>query len=191
MRMRSNLLKISLIVLALGVAIFIIGSRQNWWGSNTEELDDTNDFGEDPEPNSDPNVSTVKTSTGKGTTTTTTKKPTPKAVSKKLAYIAGKPKPAPEFNATNEAKTIATWLSDYTDLSGNDVRAFNKILIYRENELIAVHNAWLDKFPNGSVSGIKNTLRGQVVAEAVWNNRSDAVNKKAAVLKRLDELKIP
>ena len=189
MRMRSNLLKISLIVLALGVAIFIIGSRQNWWGTSNDELDDTNGFGEDPEPNKDPGVTIVKTSTGTGTSTTA-KKTTPKAVSKKLAYIVGKPKPAPEFNATNEAKTIATWLSDWTDLTGNDVKAFNKILIYRENELIAVHNAWLDKFPNGSVSGIKNTLRGQVLAEAVWNNRSDAVNKKAAVLKRLDELKI-
>jgi len=187
--MRSKL-TIGLIVVGLLVAIYIIGRRQEWWGTNTDELDDGNELGSDPEPNLDPNA-TVKTTTTKPTTTTTTaKKTTPKAVSKKLAYIVGKPKPAPEFNATNEAKTIATWLSDWTDLTGNDVRAFNKILIYRENELIAVHNAWLDKFPNGSISGIKNTLRGQVVAEAVWNNRSDAVNKKAAVLKRLDELKI-
>ena len=186
----KNTLWISLVVVGLLVAVFFVGKRQKWFGGIDPELEEK-EPAMDPEPNYNPNPPTKKPS-GTNTSTTGTGTSTKTVNSKKVALDPTKPKPAPEFNAPKEAQTIANWLSDWTDLSGNDVKAFNKILIYRENELRAVHNAWIDKYSIVTASSnIKNTLRSQIKAEAVWNNRTDAVNKKALCLKRLDDFKIP
>jgi len=180
-------------VLAIGVllAVFLIGKEQNWWAKLAPEVAEEKEPTADPEPGDGPTPPPPVTTTNTNTGGTSTK---PKTVprNKKVVLNSSKPKPAASFNAQNEAYTLANWLADWADLSGNDVRAFNKILAYSENELRATHNGWIEKYPNGIfISGIKPTLREQIKAEAVWNNRTDAVNKKAAVLKKLDNLNIP
>lgn len=177
-------------VLAIGVllAVFLIGKKKNWWAKLAPEAAEEKEPTADPEPGEGPTPPPpVTTNTGgSGTKTKTVPK------NKKVVLNSSKPKPAASFNASNEAWTLANLLADWTDLSGKDVQAFNKILAYSENELRSVHNAWIDKYPNGIfISGIKPTIREQIKAEAVWNNRADAVNKKASVLKKLDNLNIP
>lgn len=183
-----NTLYAALVIGAL-LAVFLIGKKKNWWSKLGPEVAEEKEPTSDPEPGEGPTPPPPITTTNTGGTGT---KPKTVPRNKKVALNPSKPKPAASFNASNEAWTLANLLSDWTDLSGKDVQAFNKILAYSENELRSVHNAWLDKYPNGIlISGIKSTLREQIKAEAVWNNRTDAVNKKAQVIQKLDNLNIP
>lgn len=95
------------------------------------------------------------------------------------------------FNPANEVNKIADLLSNTWDGGGEDLKSFNTILNYYDNEVIEVHNAWRKTYAGGQFwQGIKPTLRQQVNAETIAWYRTDVVEKKNLVLKKLDRLNL-
>lgn len=96
----------------------------------------------------------------------------------------------PGFNAVNQAVAIADYLKIGWD-SDEDEKAFNIILDLNDDELIAVHNAWLEKYKGvWSYTGLRDTLRKQVTAETIASWRSNVKTMKKQVLARLDKLNL-
>lgn len=168
------------IVLVIGVllAVFLIGKKQNWWDEPEKDLD-IDEYTNDPEPGEFPNPPTAPTL------------PTNIPGTKETPLDPSKPAPKKGFSAKQEAVQIALLLADPLDLSGEDVKAFKKILAYSVNELKSVCNAWVKTYPNGGGGGIRPTLREMVKSEVVWTSRIEAIQLKKDVLKRLDNLNIP
>lgn len=99
--------------------------------------------------------------------------------------------PRAGFSAANEVSKLADLLSMTWDGGGEDLKAFNTILNYKDNEVTAVHNEWRKQHAGGNFwAGIKATLRQQINAETIWWYRKEAVEKKALVLKKLDRLNL-
>jgi len=95
------------------------------------------------------------------------------------------------FNAKNQAVALATYFSNAYDGGGEDVKALDILLEMSDDEVKAVHNAWVEHYKGGKFwSGIKDTLRKQVNAEVIAIWRSDAKDKKKRVLARLDKLNL-
>lgn len=95
------------------------------------------------------------------------------------------------FNAKNQAVALATYFSNAYDGGGEDIKALDILLEMSDDELKAVHNAWVEHYKGGKFwSGIKDTLRKQVNAEVIAIWRSDAKDKKKRVLARLDKLNL-
>jgi len=97
----------------------------------------------------------------------------------------------PGFKPGNQAVAIAEDLSDVEDWSGEDEKAFDRILDYNDDELKAVHDAWLEQYKGGKFwGGIKDTLRKQVNAEVLGFWRKSATAKKNRILSRLNKLNL-
>lgn len=112
----------------------------------------------------------------------------PEAGADKSTYNKGNLRPG--FNPVNQAVAIADYLKTGWD-SDEDDKAFNIILDLNDDELRAVHNAWLEKYKGvWSYTGLRDTLRKQVTAETVAYWRKDTVAKKKKVLARLDKLNL-
>jgi hypothetical protein len=94
------------------------------------------------------------------------------------------------FNPKNQVHILTNLLKKNWD-SGEDEKAFDTILDYSDDELKAVHNAWIEVYKNEWLfTAVKNTLRNQVDAETVFYYRKDVLAKKKKVLARLDKLNL-
>lgn len=111
----------------------------------------------------------------------------------KVPLIPGKPQPSADFDARNEAIKLLEMLNQW-DIGSIDYNgmAFDAILDYSDNELISVHNAWLDEYRGrGKYLGFwtgYDTLRKQVNAERVIKRAEKEMKRE--VLIRLDELNL-
>lgn len=115
----------------------------------------------------------------------------PKAEGAEVKLDPNKKQPRTGFNASNEVSKLADLFSYTWDGGGEDLKAFNTILNYYDNEVTAVHNEWRSRYKGGSFwEGIKPTLRQQVNAETIAWYRTNVIEKKNLVIKKLDRLNL-
>lgn len=98
-----------------------------------------------------------------------------------IPYIPSEPKPGKNFNATNQSKIIRQKIMNFwigNAKSANE--AFEMILNYTNNELIAVANGYRDIYRKERY----NTLRELLISEVAISDL------KTQAIARLDELQI-
>lgn len=80
------------------------------------------------------------------------------------------------FNARNEAVGIKQLLDswDLNPMQDDNQEAFEKLLSYNDDQLKAVHNAWLTEYKGTGYP----TLKSQVQAETLFSSEEIAMQKK-------------
>ena len=104
-----------------------------------------------------------------------------------IPWDSSVPKPGKDFVSTNEAKLIRDKIMVFwsSDESTQAVEAFDRILNYTNNQLIAVANAYRKLYGKTRQKTLRELVRSQAPLF------KDGEEKRKQVLKRLEDLQIP
>ncbi|WP_421798473.1 hypothetical protein [Haliscomenobacter sp.] len=163
------------VVLALALILFLVGKEKGWFKMKPTG----NKVSDNPaEPTGTTGTSTTTTPTNTGTGTTTV----PRTTGGTTTGTTPKPKNIPGFNPKEQANKLYSLLNKLWDWYDEDEEAFDILLSYTTEKLIAVNSAWREIFPPG------RNMYDYINSEVVGQSRVTVLEKKMKILKTMRNL---